>query len=382
MLALNSGSSSLKVALYAFSGDSVQRLAWGEAEEIGGSGGKVWVRSDSRTLLAESRTFPSSGDAARFLLAAPSSNSFPRPRAVGHRIVHGGPRLREHQRITAAVLQQLKDAIPFAPLHLPPALEVFAVANEIYADVPHVACFDTAFHRTMPEYAARLPFPNEYWQRGLFRYGFHGLSCESIVRLLGDGLKPRSVIAHLGNGCSITALEGGLSVETTMGLTPTGGVMMGTRSGDLDPGVILYLLREGCSAAALDDLLNHRSGLRGVSGASNDMRRLIQASTTDESARMAIEMFCYQIRKAIGAMAAVLGGMDLLIFAGGIGEHAASIRSRICGGLQYLGIILDESANQQNAARIHADSAACEVRVVPSDEDFEIAWHTRRLSAA
>src|SRR5690242_16486116 len=220
---------------------------------------------------------------------------------------------------------------------------------KLYPDVPHIACFDTAFHRTIPECATHLPFDHEFWTEGLRRYGFHGLSCESILRSLGGELAPRSVIAHLGNGCSITAVRNGDSIETTMGLTPTGGVMMGTRSGDLDPGLLLHLLRDKAyTAQQLDHLLNHEAGLSGVSGKSSEMRALLESSATDAAARLAVVMFWYQVRKAIGAMAAVLDGLELLVFSGGIGEHAASVRADICAGLTYLGIALDPGANGRN----------------------------------
>jgi len=208
--------------------------------------------------------------------------------------VHGGPHLRKHQRITPEVLRQLEKAAVFVPLHLPPALHVLRQAMSDFPDAPHIACFDTAFHRTMPEYAARLPLANKLWKKGLRRYGFHGLSCESIVHTLGKDLAERTVIAHLGNGCSITAVRNGASMETAMGLTPTGGVIMGTRSGDLDPGVLLHFLRvERYDPERLQTLLNHQSGLLGISDVSSDMRRLLDVNRDDQQAHMAVTMFCY-----------------------------------------------------------------------------------------
>jgi acetate kinase len=246
-----------------------------------------------------------------------------------------------------------------------------------FPDVPHIACFDTAFHRTIPDYAARLPFGKEFWEKGLRRYGFHGLSCEFIVQALGADLPAHVVIAHLGNGCSLTAVRNGASVETSMGLTPTGGVMMGTRSGDLDPGVLLHLLQvEHYDSARLEELLNHRSGLLGVSGVSSDMRRLLESGDYDTRARMAVEMFCYQIRKSIGSLAAVLGRLDLLVFTGGIGENAASVRAKICSGLEHLGILLDHGANRRNASKISSGASTCAVRVIESDEALQIARHS------
>jgi|SRR5581483_5554802 len=378
VLSLNSGSSSLKLGVYSFHNGNAHRLAWGEAEELGSRNGRLWLHGAVELQSNEPSCVASAGAAAQFLIQKLFNRSALRPRAVGHRIVHGGPKLRTHQRITPEVIAQLNVSIPFAPLHLPPALDVLKRAMEVFQNVPHVACFDTAFHRTMPEVAARLPFGREFFERGLLRYGFHGLSCESIVRALGSELAPRTVIAHLGNGCSITAVKNGSSVETSMGLTPTGGVMMGTRTGDLDPGVLLNLLRSGYDEQKLDSVLNHHSGLLGVSGSSSDMRQLLSDRDTSPDARLAIQMFCYSVRKSIGTMAAVLGGIDMLVFTGGIGEHSAVVRREICNNLQHLGIALSETANENHATRIGADN--CDVRVIAADEDLEIALHARALS--
>ena len=378
VLSLNSGSSSLKLGLYSFQDGKSEQLAWAEAEELGSASGRLWMRGLVEVESREPRHAASAGASAQLFFEKLKSAAAPLPQAVGHRIVHGGPRLREHQRITPEVLDQIEDATPFAPLHVPAALDVVKRAMKAFSDVPHIACFDTAFHRTIPEFAARLPFGREFFDRGLQRYGFHGLSCESIVRTLGSELGTLTVIAHLGNGCSITAVHNGSSVETSMGLTPTGGVIMGTRPGDLDPGVLLTLLRSGYDANKLNSLLDHHSGLLGISGVSNDMRRLLHERGQNPNARLAVKMFCYSIRKGIGAMGAVLGGIDMLVFTGGIGEHSAIVRSEICSKLQHLGIALDEAANQRSAFRI--GSRRCDVRVIPSDEDLEIAVHARALS--
>ena len=378
VLSLNSGSSSLKLGLYSFQNGNAHRIAWGEAEELGSSKGRLWLHGPVELQSNEASSVASAGAAAQFLVEKLLDSSAPRPSAVGHRIVHGGPKLRIHQRITPEVFAQLRESIPFAPLHLPPALDVLQRAMKAFPEVAHVACFDTAFHRTMPEVAARLPLGREFFERGLQRYGFHGLSCESIVRTLGSELAPRTVIAHLGNGCSITAVKNGSSVETSMGLTPTGGVMMGTRTGDLDPGVLLNFLRSGYDEQKLDSLLNHHSGLLGVSGISSDMRQLLSEQDKNPDARLAIAMFCYSVPKSIGAMAAALGGIDMLVFTGGIGEHSAIVRHELCSNLQHLGIALDEAANRNNATKI--GSGHCDVRVIPTDEDLEIALHARALS--
>jgi acetate kinase len=381
VLALNSGSSSLKLALYSFANGAGSKLANGAAEEIGSKDGRIRLRRGSEVLIDEARAFSGATEAAQYLIALFLRNSLPAPRVVGHRIVHGGPHLREHQRITPDVLNQLEEAVVFAPLHLPRALDVLRRATSDFPEAVQVACFDTAFHRTLPEYAARLPFPDAFWEKGLRRYGFHGLSCESIIHALGNDVPGRVAIAHLGNGCSVTAVRNGVSVETTMGLTPMGGVMMGTRTGDLDPGVLLYVLQvERYEPEQLQQLLNHRSGLLGVSGLSSDMRHLLEASQDNPQARMAVEMFCYQIRKSLGSMAAVLGGLDLFVFTGGIGEHAAPVRAKICSGLEHLGILLDEQANQRGDSRISSATSTCAVRVIESDEDLQIARHSYRLA--
>jgi len=380
ILSFNSGSSSLKIGLYLFQNGKEETLATGAAEALGTKDSRAWLQQGENFLVKENRAFSSARDAADFLSSALMAHSQTTPNAVGHRVVHGGPRLREHRRITPEVLKALEAATLFAPIHIPPALEVIHFATERFPAVPQVACLDTAFHRSIPEHAARFPLPDHFWQSGIRRYGFHGLSCESIVHTLGPELAPRTVIAHLGNGASVTAVKEGCSMETTMGLTPTGGVIMGTRSGDLDPGLLLHLLRDQAyTAQQLDRLLNHEAGLLGVSGKSSEMRELLEASSSSAAARLAVEMFCYSVRKAIGALVAVLGGLELLVFSGGIGEHAAAVRTDISVGLGYLGIAIDPEANARHAGVISTPGGRCVVRVVPSDEDLQIARHCLRL---
>jgi acetate kinase len=373
-LALNAGSSSVKLGLYAKPpAGAIEVLATGAAEETD-KGTRVWLCRGGTQLLDEHGPHASAIDAAEHLLGRFSEFSLPSPDLVGHRIVHGGPHLREHRMVTPEVLRQLDAAVVFAPLHLPGALELLRRATALFP-VSQVACFDTAFHRTMPEYAARLPLPGEYWDKGLRRYGFHGLSCEFIVESLGPQLAARTVIAHLGNGCSLTAVMNGASVETTMGMTPLAGVMMGTRPGDLDPGVLLHLLEVEClTPQQLDTLLNHNSGLAAVSGIGSDMRALLEARPTNASARLAVQMFCYQVRRAIGALTAAMGGIDLLVFTGGIGEHAAEVRAGICAGLEHLGI---EAARQGNTA-----AQSGKVLVLPTNEELQIARHCFRIAAS
>jgi acetate kinase len=299
--------------------------------------------------------------------------------------VHGGPRLTAHQRITPDVLHELAQCIHFAPLHIPVALKLIEEARNAYPEVPEFACFDTAFHRTIPEAAARFALPRALYDQGVRRYGFHGLSYESILAQLGDALPARTVLAHLGSGASLAAVRDGRSVDTSMGMTPTGGIPMATRTGDLDPGVILYLLRQDHATVdsavdSMEALLNHDSGLKGLSGGKSDLRDLEGAAEAgDDKARLALEIFCSRIAQTVAAYAVVLGGIDMLVFSGGIGEHSVSVRSAVCGALEFLGVTLDPSHNQANETTISiAESKVC-VRIVPSEEDRQIARHCRAL---
>src|ERR1700724_1852393 len=301
----------------------------------------------------------------------------PAPAAIGHRIVHGGPKLRQHCLIDDPVVRQLEAATAFAPLHTPAALSVIRFAQEHFPGLPQVACFDTTFHAGLPAVARVLPIARELQSEGIQRYGFHGLSCESIVRRLANALPRRLVIAHLGNGASVTAVKAGKSIDTSMGLTPTGGVIMGTRSGDLDPGVLLYLMREKkLDAAMLEEMVNRRSGLLGISGVGSDMRRLRKAASSNADARLAIQMFCYSVRKQMAAMIAALDGVDLVVFAGGIGENDAEARAAICGGLSWIGVSLDEARNRSANNPINDPASRCSVLVLTSKEDEQIARHT------
>jgi acetate kinase len=307
-----------------------------------------------------------------------------KPVAIGHRIVHGGPRLISHQRITPEVFEILRRAVHFAPLHIPAALALIDATRKIYSGVAEYACFDTAFHRTLSEEATRFALPIALFHEGVRRYGFHGLSYESIIHSLRKDIPDRMVIAHLGNGASLAAIKNGISIDTSMGLTPTGGIPMGTRSGDLDPGVILFLLRNRhIQLEQVEDLLNHQSGLLGLSGKTSDMRDL-QASSSkgDRNAQIAIDVFSRSIKKTVGAYATVLGGLDLLIFTGGIGEHSAMVRASVCAGLRFLGIRLNARQNSTNAPIISTDKSKSQVRVITSEEDRQIARHCRAMIAA
>jgi acetate kinase len=304
--------------------------------------------------------------------------------AIGHRVVHGGPHLCEPTRVDAAVLADLHDAIPFAPLHLPAALEAIESLSRRRPQLPQVVCFDTGFHRSMPESARRLAVPRALHDAGVRRYGFHGLSYEYVVATLGAETLGRAVFAHLGNGASLAAVRDGSSQHTTMGLTPTGGIVMGTRSGDLDPGVLVYLAREaGYDPARLEALVDTESGLLGLSGVSADMRTLLERRADgDPACALAIEVFCTRIRVQVGAYAALLGGLDTLVFTGGIGAPAAPVRAEACAGLEHLGVVLDPARNDRHDPIVSGAGGPVTVRVVETDEDVMVARHTRAVVAA
>jgi acetate kinase len=391
VLALNSGSSSLKFGLYAAQPAQVRCMFSGEAERIGhGSSAFQAADATGRTVCSETAALATPHAVVARVARLLADLGAPAVQAIGHRVVHGGPALRRHCRIDDTVLQQLQAAQPFAPLHTPAVLAVVRSARALFPALPQVACFDTVFHAHMPAQASVLPLPALLRAQGIQRYGFHGLSCESIVRQLAQAPTqappappPRLLIAHLGNGASITAVRDGVSIDTSMGLTPSGGLIMGTRSGDLDPGVLVYLAREkGFDAAMLEDLVDHRSGLAGISGLGGDMRALhaaANATEADADAALAIDMFCYTVRKQLAAMWAALGGADTIVFTGGIGEHDATVRSEVCRGLQCFGVQLDAARHRALADPISSAGSSCRVQVLPSQEDEQIARHTAAL---
>ena len=353
----------------------------GEIEGIGAGKGKIWLKDGSgKTIGEESRTFDQQSDAAKTVAEKLSKLKLETLEGIGHRVVHGGPSLTEHQRITPQVLKTLEGAAHFAPLHVPAAIALIRETEKLYPGVPQFACFDTAFHTTMPELASRLPLPQKYWDEGIRKYGFHGLSCESIVHALRDRLPKHLIVAHLGNGASITAIVDGKSVDTTMGLTPTGGIIMGTRPGDLDPGVLLHLLNAGTDAKALAKLLDKESGLLGISGTGSDMRKLHEAADKgDTQAQLAIEMFARTAAKAIGGFVATMGDLNILVFTGGIGEHDAEVRAKICSGMEIFGVQIDENENKKSAPTISRSSSTVSVQVIETDEDGQIARHVARM---
>ena len=381
VLALNSGSSSLKFGVYAVGPAQARTLFAGEADF--GERGGLFHASDSQgaTLVSDTSPVSNQEEALARIGRLLEDREVPSLDAVGHRVVHGGPTLVEHCLIDDTVMSELERAKVFAPLHTPPALSVMNFARRWFPDLPQVACFDTAFHAAMPEVARVLPIPKALRSEGLRRYGFHGLSCESILRQLGDEAPARLIIAHLGNGASVTAVKDGHSIDTSMGLTPTGGVIMGTRTGDLDPGILVYLAREKAfDATALEDLVDHRSGLLGISGLDADMRDLKAAATTNPDARLAIQMFCHSVRKQVAGMMAVLSGADMIVFTGGIGEKDWESRAAICGGLIWAGVSLDDTRNRSAENPLDDATSRCSVRVLASQEDEQIARHTWALA--
>jgi acetate kinase len=364
ILVLNSGSSSLKFGIYRPGATDEEPLLTGSAEGIGRSSGELRVvAADGTSLLRRDSVHESQSDALAALAAVIPENIDSTPVSVGHRVVHGGPNLVRHQIITPQVLDQLGSATHFAPLHIPQALSLIATAQSIFPSAAQYACFDDAFHQTIPEVASHLPIPQRYFDAGIRRYGFHGISYESLVHHFGAKLPRRAIFAHLGNGSSLCALRDGKSIDTTMGLTPTGGIPMGTRSGDLDPGVILYLLRnEKLDADGLEDLLNHQSGLFALSSGESDVKALQESARSgDAKASLALDVFAVSIRKTIGAYMALLGGVDFLVFTGGIGEHSDQIRAAATEGLECLGLTAEK------------------IQVVPAQEELQIARHCREM---
>jgi acetate kinase len=399
ILVLNSGSSSIKFSTFQATAAEKTALFDGAVDGIGTQNGSFHVKdADGKKIVDEKPQVPNREAAFKLIAEALQKPPFPKPAAVGHRVVAGGPKLRDHQRITPEVLAELERTIAFAPLHNPSAIYIIHRIQELFPGLPNFVCFDSTFHTTIPEVAARFAIPEVYWEQGVRRYGAHGLSCESIVYQLGGKVPPRLIIAHLGNGCSITAVKDGKSVDTSMGLTPTGGIISGGRTGDIDPGVLLYILRdlkpdEGKPALTreeaadrLETLVNRKSGMVGTSQGLSDMRDLRGAIAKGNGlAKMAVGQFTYVLRKFLGSYMTVLGGLDLLVFTGGIGQHDAATRREVCEGLEDVGIVLDPERNEtlqpdeNDQAVISRDSSAVKVIVIPPLEDLMIANHVFSL---
>ena len=388
ILVLNGGSSSIKFSTYDTAESEPRCLMDGELSGIGTDNATLKISGDDNETQVGAHD---TGTAVGLALDAVARASSYAPEAIGYRVVHPGAKLRGHQKITEDVLRDLEQATEFAPLHDPEAVQLIRAGMKRYPDCAHYACFDTVFHETMPAEATTYPLPVKYLEQGVRRYGFHGLSCESIVRQMrAHGQLPaRMVIAHLGSGCSVTALQDGRSVDTTMGLTPTGGVVMGTRSGDVDPGLVLFLLRqqEGTSAeavTAVEALLNHGSGISALSGLPNDVRAVRSAAADgNHYAELALKVFTRSVTKAIGGYAWLLGGLDVIVFAGGIGEHDPQTRFDILANVGGLGMDFESSKTSSAASgiqRISGSGSETEVFIVPSQEDLMIALHVQRMA--
>lgn len=382
ILTINGGSSSIKFAVFEAAG-SLNRILGGSIDQIGLPNTTLHVKG-----LIPSDNFSRPVEAQNHTIAVANLMDWIEERcgkegltAVGHRVVQGGPKYSKPQRITEEMIEELRQLSPFDPEHLPEEILLIKAFHRRFSDLPQVACFDTAFHHDLPSVARLLPIPRRYEAQGVRRYGFHGLSYEflmgELARLAGsEAAQGRVVLAHLGNGASLAAVRHGKSMDTSMSFTPTAGVPMGTRSGDLDPGLVWYLSRtDGIDAKQFNEMVNFKSGLLGISETSSDMRELLDREIQDVRAAEAVELFCYQVKKWIGAFAAALGGIDTLIFAGGIGENAPIVRARICEGLGFLGIELEDKQNATNEGLISANASRVSVRVIHTDEEWMIA-HT------
>jgi acetate kinase len=396
ILVLNSGSSSIKFSMWEAAAGEPRKLLEGEVEDIGEEGpGRFWIKSwldgaNGSRLVDKKPVVADIGAAFALTAKALKQPPFPGPAAIGHRMVCGGPTVTEDQRLTPELIDEMERYTAFAPLHAPGAIFLMRQAMQLYPDVPNFVCLDSWFHRDLPEVTRHLPIAAEYTAMGLRRFGAHGLSYEWTVARLQPEVPPRLIAAHLGNGASVCAIRDGASVDTSMGLTPTGGIISGTRTGDIDPGVMLFLLRKlaekeentGKAADTLERIVNKQSGLIGLSQLTNDMRALREAiAKGNAAARLAVDGFTSVLRKYIGAYAAVLGGLDMLVFTGGIGENDAATRAEVCTGLEHLGIVLNEALNQaaKGEAIISADDSTVTVKVIPAAEDLIIVNHVHQL---
>lgn len=385
VLTINTGSSSLKAAVYLMD-QGEPRLLRVEASRIGRP--ESWLQvigPDGGRLFDGAQALPDFGAALDAVLGWMDRNDRSGSAdVVAHRVVHGGSRHWEPARVTPELLEALEAVVPVDPDHMPQAVACIRGMARAHPELPQVACFDTGFHHDMPPVARTYAIPRRLTGAGIVRYGFHGLSYEYVIQRLreleGETASGRVIIAHLGNGASLAAVRDGRSIDTTMGFSPTGGLVMGTRSGDLDPGLVLYLLRhQGLTPDQVSDLLSRDSGLLGVSETSEDMRDLLEREATDPRAAEAVELFCYQAAKYIAAYAAALNGLDILAFTAGIGERAAPVRERICARLCFLGLELDRERNQRHDRVISSETSRIKVRIVKTNEELMIARHASRF---
>ena len=384
ILTVNAGSSSIKLALFD-SQDVLKPVFEASIENIGQPTADFAATGANQPDVVKSVTAADHGAAAFILLDWLKQLQDGSIAVIGHRIVHGGPKYYEPRLIDDELLAGLRELTIFDPEHLPVEIQLIQTFQRQFPDVKQVACFDTAFHHNLPDVARLLPIPRHYEAAGVRRYGFHGLSYEFVLEQLkqldgAEAANGRLILAHLGNGVSLAAVHSGQSIDTTMGLTPAAGVPMSSRSGDLDPGLGLYLSRsQGLDAEQFNDMVNFKSGLLGISETTSDMKKLLEAEAEDSRAKLAIDLFCYQIKKSIGSLAAALGGLDTLVFTGGMGEQAPKIRAGICDGLDFLGIEIDDQCNQANAEVISADGSRVKVRVIHTNEASTIAKDTWQL---
>jgi acetate kinase len=392
VLVLNSGSSSIKFSVYEAGDGQRTKLFEGAVDGIGTDLGKFWIKdADGNKLVDETPALPTRAVAFKLVADALHSGKFPTPEAIGHRMVCGGPTVLNNQRITPALIDEMESYTAFAPLHTPIACYIMRESLRLFPGVPNFVCLDSYFHRTMPEVVTHMPIPPEYAAMGVRRYGAHGISYESIVYQLQPNVPEKLIVAHLGNGASISAIRNGKCLDTSMGLTPTGGIISGTRTGDIDPGVLLFILRkiaektDSATEAAdqLEVVASKKAGLLGVSELSNDMRDLRDAiKEGNAKARLAVDKFTWTIAKWIGSYVAELNGLDMLVFTGGIGENDIFSRAEICAGLGALGIVLDPVRNNvRGEATISAENSPVTVRVIPPAEDLIIVNHVVRLLA-
>jgi len=379
ILTINAGSSSIKFALFSVEADEPTCIFDGAILSIGWPGARFVLEEKATGKKTEN-----SANAATFEAAASAIVTWLRQhvaedelRAIGHRIVHGGPYFYEATVVTNDVINSLTALTPFDPLHLPNEVSLIKAMSREFTNVSQIACFDTAFHHDIPRTAQILPIPRKYLAKGIRRYGFHGLSCEYIINELrkesSELAHGRIIIAHLGNGASLTAVKDGKSVDTTMALTPAAGIPMSTRSGDIDPGIVRYLAEsEGQTARDFDAMINNESGLLGISETTSDMEEILKREDEDARAKEAADVFCYQIKKSIGALAAAMGGLDTIVFSGGMGENAPKIRARVCDGLDFLGIHVDQTKNEAAEGSVAAAESRVAIRVLHTDESITI----------
>lgn len=382
--AINSGSSSLKFGLFPVK-EPMQMIVKGVITGIGTTGCRFVIEDGNEKEDLGSPAGIDNVEKAAGLLVQWLKQTSPKYElnGIGHRVVHGGIRLSDPQAIDHRLIEKLEQLIPLAPLHLPAAISIIKVFKESFPGISQVACFDTAFHANMPFEAKHYAIPRPYWREGIIRYGFHGISCEYIQQQLqaaDDRLfNKKIIIAHLGAGSSITAIKDGRSIENTMGFTPAGGLVMNTRAGDIDPGVAIYLLKEKkVRADQLEDIFNKQSGLKALAGSGESMEQLLENEASDPNAAQAVLLYCYHVKKQIAALTATLGGLDVLVFTGGIGEHSSVIRQRACEGLEFMGIELNKELNEHNAENISELPSRVQVFVMATNEELMIAKHARK----